>query len=294
MEHTIKVPIERPDIKMYTNIIYKTAPDRIGRPAFPQRCHMIFPDDVLSSGKRPVFLWIGGGGWMTSTPERRMPELGYYAAAGFAVVSVGYRVSSEALWPAQLEDITDALRFLKAHEDEYCLDMRRVILSGGSAGAHLAAMTALTQQIEGISIRAVVCHYGPFDLRIPLCPGSEENIAEDNPISLLEQNTPCALLLGGRGEALMQCAAEASPILHVSEHAPAFLLLHGIGDRLVHHSQSEAMYRCLTEHGVEAELYLLEGAGHASREFSQPQVQQIILKFAQAHVQTGSEEAAYE
>lgn len=280
MIRRINVQTDRPDIKLYMDVVYKMAPDLTGKKIIPLKCHMILPE--RGTDKLPLLIWIGGGGWMSSSPERRLTNMVYFAQNGYAVVSIGYRVSTQARWPAQRDDVYDAIRFLAENSESFHLDMKHVFLMGGSAGGQMAAAAALTWADKLAEIRAAVCMYTPFDLTRPLAedPGQDQTAwGEDDPVTRNAQCDPVTLLLGGDVQKKKDLVRMASPLYLVHDRAPAFLLLHGTKDTLVHHAQSERMYETLEKSGVPAELYLIENAGHASAEFSQPEVQFLILDF---------------
>ena len=114
----------------------------------------------------PLVVWVHGGGWSKGSKEN--PPLAWLAAEGYAVASINYRLSWLARWPAQIDDVRAALRWLRANAAKHGLDPGRIAVAGGSAGGHLAA-TAGTQAPpagEPVSSRvgAVIDLYGPADL----------------------------------------------------------------------------------------------------------------------------------
>lgn len=219
---------------------------------------------------------------MSSSPERRLTNMVYYAQNGYAVASIEYRISTQARWPAQLDDVYDAIHFFAANSECFHLDMEHVVLVGGSAGGQLAATAALTWTDTITKIQAAVCMYAPFDLTRPLATNTRDDKTawhEDDPITCNSNCDPVTLLLGGNVREKIDLAKMASPLYLVHDESPAFLLLHGMKDNLVHYTQSERMYESLERHGVPVELYLIESAGHASVEFSQPEIQNIVQDF---------------
>ena len=222
----------------------------------------------------PVVVFLHGGGWragsrssagpayagQTRTPFERL------ARAGLAVASVDYRLTGEAIWPAQLNDAKAAVRWLRARAGELGVDPDRIAAWGESAGGHLAALLGLTGDdvLEGdvgvtgpsSAVAAVVAWYAPSDLAaLPTDLGADP----------ADPATREALLLGGPAQSVPDTAAQASPSSHVRPGAPPFLLLHGTADALIPAVQSERLYAALLEAGVDVELDLYDGADHMWR-----------------------------
>lgn len=191
------------------------------------------------------------------------------------VASVQYRTSNEAVFPAQLEDVKAAIRYLKAHSERYGIDPERFGVMGESAGGHLTAMTALTgdhkefdkgEYLEYSSAVQAACPwYLPADIsKMPRLSDVEMMAA------------PESLMLGKNAALHEEEAMKACPISYVTKDAPPFLLLHGTNDHTVPYTQGEAMYEALTEAGADADLIAIEGADHADLHFFQREVWKII------------------
>jgi acetyl esterase/lipase len=213
-----------------------------------------------ANGRWPALVYIHGGSW-TGGDKRSPATQGDRVAlveAGFLVVSINYRLAPEYRFPAMIEDAKCAVRYLRAHADEYNLDPERMGAFGNSAGGHIAALLGLANQSAGwdvgpyreypSAVGAVVDLFGPADLTV-----------------LLENNSERVF----RNEDL----AVASPVNHVTEHAPPFLILHGDNDSLVPLEQSQALYERLTEHGIRAELVIVRGGGHGFTPADSPDMQ---------------------
>lgn len=208
----------------------------------------------------PVILFLHGGGWYFGDRTTFCPTWSDWAPtpfeqlvdAGFAIASVDYRLSGEATFPAQLDDVEAALDWLGARADSVGIDPRRIVLWGESAGAHLAALAALDTTARGTApdrrIAGVVDWYGPADLLTSLGagdPGSRE-----------------ALLLGRAPDTDPDAARSASPTARVHPGAPPFHIAHGLADRFVPATQSRELAAALAAVGVEVELDLVEDADH--------------------------------
>lgn len=213
----------------------------------------------------PMVLWLHGGGWFTG--DRTLaPDLAQHVAAtGCAVASIEYRLSGQALFPAQLHDIRAAIRFLRVHAGQFGVDPGAVGIWGSSAGGHLAALAGLTGHLDrlpgeedegGASVQAVAESYGPADLTA----GAD---AAETPLPGAEgAGTPEARLIGGVPAQYPDRARQASPLHWVTAAAPPFQISHGTGDVLVSSHQSERLHEALIAAGAASELYLVEGYKH--------------------------------
>lgn len=222
----------------------------------------------------PVIIWLHGGGWFTGDRTLAPDLAGFAAATGCAVASIDYRLSGEALFPAQLHDVRAAIRFLRLHAGDYDLDPAAVGVWGASAGGHLAALAGLTGHLtqlpdepdyvkgaRGIppvdtSVQAVAESYAPVDLSAVVAEATESVPGMD------PNQAPESRLLGGHPLERPELARQANPLSWVSSAAPPFHISHGNGDVLVSSSQGERLHDALVAAGVETELYLLDGYKH--------------------------------
>jgi acetyl esterase/lipase len=193
---------------------------------------------------RPLVIYIHGGGWQSghtrhSAAFENWPGvLAALAAKGYVVSSIEYRLSGEARFPAALEDVRAAIAWLKSHGTEFGIDPRRILLWGGSAGGHLAALAAM--QCEPECVQGLIAWYGIFDLRA-LGP----NPADAAPSRFL-------------GCELQRCdpsmVAAASPITFVTANDPPVLMIHGVEDKTVPLQQSREFLAALKAQSVPATL----------------------------------------
>ncbi|TIC85621.1 alpha/beta hydrolase [Nocardioides sp. GY 10127] len=223
----------------------------------------------------PAVVFLHGGAWRVGRRTGAGPMFSPAAyepfvevtRAGWAVVSIDYRLTGEATWPTQLHDVKAALRFVRHRSGELGIDPDRLAVWGESAGAHLAALAALTgdsgdETLEGqvgvtgpsTALSRAICWYPPTDL-----PGISTDRGEDP----TTRDSPEALLVGGAIPERPDVARHASPLTHVHAGAPPFLLVHGTADSLVPHVQSERLRDRLADAGVPVELVSIEGAEHA-------------------------------
>lgn len=245
----------------------------------PQLLDLYLPQGV--AGPLPVIVWLHGGGWRLG--DRRLgPDLRrYYAAHGFAMASIDYRLSGEVTFPAQLHDVRAAVRWLRASAERYGLDGERIALWGSSSGGHLAALAALSGQepLEGemleepdqpVGVQAVVDGYGPVDfLQIDAHRRPAGQPSDDPESARLPAPKPSAapdsfesLLIGAPIESRPDLVRGASPLSYVRPEAPPFLILHGLADAHVPAHQSELLYQALAAHGNDVTLYLVAGESH--------------------------------
>ena len=230
----------------------------------------------------PTILWIHGGGWRSGN-RHVGPDLSrFFAARGFAMAAVDYRLSGRATFPAQIEDVKTAIRWVRSIADEYSLDAGRIGLWGASSGGHLAALAGLTgdglftpagapYRDRSSAVQAVVDGYGPIDFlqmdahRPP--PGTRSADPENLVLPRLDMRSADpdsyeSLLLGAPILTCPDRVREASPLAYVHPGAPPFLVMHGVCDTTVAPHQSELLYEALAAHGNDVTLALVDGLGH--------------------------------
>jgi acetyl esterase/lipase len=234
--------------------------------------------------KLPVIVWLFGGGWKMGSKD--FCPIAYMAASNVAIVSINYRLSGSAPYPAQIFDCKGAVRWLRANADRYHLDADHIGVFGASAGGHLAALlgtTAGNAELEGdvggntnysSTVQAVCAFYPPTDL----------DLLVTNPASRNAANTMVGKLLGGSLNEHLALAARASPLRFVSRDSAPFFLLHGEKDSLVPVQQSELLYAALKKAGVEAQLVIVPGKGHGI--IAPPAAAQLIYQFFDRHLKT--------
>lgn len=218
------------------------------------------------TGPKPLILYVHGGGWRGGHTRQSgaftdFPGvLAEMAARGYVVASVEYRLAKEARFPAALDDVRTAIRFLKANADRYGIDASRVGIFGGSAGGQLAILEAVTCGAEPSGAdksnptisdcpQAAVGWYGIYDF--PAMPSRSASQAEDDYLG-------CAADTCSREQ-----LAAASAMAHVDAGDPPILLLHGTGDEVVPVAQSERMAETLRAAGAPVEIEVFPGSGHS-------------------------------
>jgi acetyl esterase/lipase len=227
-----------------------------------------------AEGPMPVLVWIHGGGWQGGNKDSGLPLLAPFADTGYFCASIEYRLSSEATFPAQIEDCKCAIRFLRSKAKDYQIDPERIGVWGSSAGGHLVALlgtSAHVRELEGSGgssgfsskVQAVCDFCGPTNL-ILLASKSKG------------ANNPVSKLLGGPPADNKARADLANPITHVTKDAPPFLIVHGDMDTLVPMHQSELLRDALKKAGVPVTLYVAKGQGHG---LGGPEIRKTVVEF---------------
>jgi acetyl esterase/lipase len=203
----------------------------------------------------PAVLAIPGGSWIGGSKSLYGPQLERLANAGYVVFAADYRLArlGAPSWPEALDDLRDAVRWIRVNADEYQVDPTRIVALGSSAGGCLALLlgslpaTALPGEVSS-QVQAVVAFYAPSDLPALV-------------ISRHLRHEP-ALLFTGIDEHLLVIPYHVSPINHVSrDHVPT-LLIHGTEDRWVPLEQSRRLDEALAQAGASHQLLIVPGARH--------------------------------
>lgn len=239
---------------------------------------LYFPSDL--DGPWPVAIYIHGGAWQGGDKSggagyREVPDL---VDHGYLVASVNYRLAPRHHFPAMIEDVKCAVRYLRAHATTYNLDPGRIGAWGSSAGGHLVALLGVTDRGDGFEgggqfqdqssrVQAVVDMFGPADIRL----GTDAVLTLERVFGTSDTSAPILEI--------------ASPVVYASADDPPFLILHGTEDPIVPQAHSEALYRALTDAGVEASLVLVENAGHGFASMngqidpSRPEITALVIAF---------------
>jgi acetyl esterase/lipase len=238
-------------------------------------------------------VWIHGGAWLGGS-KNGTPAMGQLRR-GYAVASINYRLSQEAIFPAQIHDCKAAIRWLRAHAKEYNLDAKRIGVWGSSAGGHLVALVGTSgdvKELEGDEgnldqpsrVQAVCDWFGPTDF----C----QMAAHALPDSKLDHDaagSPESKLIGGPIQENKDKVAKANPITYVSKDDPPFLIMHGDKDNLVPHHQGEILAEALRKAGVQVTFETVKGAGHG---FGGPEVMKRVEDFFDKHLKGAASSAA--
>lgn len=183
-----------------------------------QKLDLYVPTEA-ESGPVPLIVWIHGGGWIEG--DKRQLHLHGITERGYALASINYRLAKEAPYPAQLDDCMSAIRFLRSHAREYCINKDAIGVWGESAGAHLALLVAFTSAGSVDAVQGVCDWCAPTDLTRPikysLFPQAKHALRKDGHLYWLLDKQPYNKKL----------AHAASPIFHVTKDCPPVLIMHG-------------------------------------------------------------------
>jgi acetyl esterase/lipase len=227
----------------------------------------LYRPPIKQSG--PLIVWIHGGAWRSGS-KKEMP-LGELVAAGYPAASIEYRLSTAARFPAQVHDIKAAIRFLRGRQSALGIDASKIVIEGGSAGGHLAALTGVSNgnsELEGTegeyrsessAVQGIISFYGAGNLTTIL--------AQSTPHGLTVRVPALDLLLGGQPDAQPALARLASPVFHVTSNSPPLLLIHGDQDLQMPVNQALELQGAYQSAGRPVHLEIIHGAGHGGKAF---------------------------
>lgn len=188
----------------------------------------------------PLVILIHGGGWAKGKREQMTPIAEKFARAGIAVFNISYRFAPKFHWPAQRQDVEDALAFMLQNREKFSLDTNRIAAFGYSAGAHLALMLAYHPDRKSVNSKPLVAVAGggsPVDL------------------TAWPEGELVVKFIGHPYSTHAHLYKEASPIEYVSVDSPPTYLYHGKHDWIVEVEQSEKLVAALNKVGVESHFY---------------------------------------
>jgi acetyl esterase/lipase len=230
-----------------------------------QKLNLYLPEKKEAKSPK-LIVFIHGGGWEGGHRKDVGGIANYLVGrAGFAVASVGYRLTDEGIWPSQIHDCKAALRWLGKHADELGYDASKMGLFGISAGGHLVSLLGTSQGVvdlegdlgEKAKAPAITCvanYCGPANfLTFP----DKGSVIKEN-----EPKGPIAKLFGGPMKDKLNLAKQASPITYVDKADPPFLHIHGTKDNLVPYAQVKEFDAALEKAGVRSDILTGEGGGH--------------------------------
>ncbi|NBV21660.1 MAG: alpha/beta hydrolase [Proteobacteria bacterium] len=228
-----------------------------------QMLDLYLPKQRVDNQPLPVVVHIHGGGWSSGNRAGYGGSAAGLAASGkYAAISVGYRLSGEAKWPAQIHDCKAAIRWIRGHAKEFNLDPEHIGATGGSAGGHLVTLLGLTpgvKELEGnlgeftslsSAVTCVVNVCGPTDMTTVLIPGA----TTDDPA--------VSGLLGGLVKDRLDLARQSSPLTYVTASAVPIMTIHGTKDMRVNFTNAEKLDAALKRAGTTSLLIPVTDAGH--------------------------------
>jgi acetyl esterase/lipase len=227
--------------------------------------------------KRPLVVYVTGGGFIQAPKEAALDLRTYVAEAGFVVASIQYRtVRNGANYRDGIADVKSAIRYLRANADKYGIDPAKVAVWGESAGGYLVAMTGVTNGIKDFDIgnnleqrsdvQAVVDKFGPSDTSKIAADfdahAKEADNANDNSIAQY-----IGIARGSHALDIQIATTSANPLTYAKASNPPFLIFHGSQDRLVSPSQTLMLHDALIAAGAPSTRYVLDQAGHGDLSF---------------------------
>jgi acetyl esterase/lipase len=215
--------------------------------------------DIYQPTKRnadalPAIVWIHGGGWRNGNKSSGARLTSFVATGKYVGVSVGYRLSGESLWPAQIHDCKAAIRWIRANAKEHGINPDRIGVWGSSAGGHLVSLLGTSSNIKDLAgsngspdassrVKCVVDFCGPADMAV-------------------FKHARLDQLFGKPFEDRQTEAKAASPATYVTKDDPPILIVHGTNDRTVPIAQAELFHVKLNKAGVDVTFVKIQGGGH--------------------------------
>ncbi|MFS4581483.1 alpha/beta hydrolase fold domain-containing protein [Phaeobacter sp. C3_T13_0] len=241
---------------------------------------LYLPDGV---DEPPMVVFIHGGRWFRNdkTQIENLDRVNQILDSGMAIASINYTFSSEAIWPAQLEDLHAAFDFLRENGATYGYDADRMAVWGQSSGAHLALWAAFDQaQSPETALDGLVSWYAPSDLYEIIPDRAADDVPDRDGMN--KEPSPESLLIGATVPENEELADVASPLnflatLPAETILPDTLLVHGSNDFVISPLQTERLYDAMQAHGSsgKVEMRIVDGGGHGRPGF-EPEVPAAI------------------
>ena len=284
----IDVKISVPEIAIFEDVVFARY---FTWPEATLKMNIFVPAD---GEKHPVVIYIPGGAWITAPKTSGYQLCMKLVEKKFVAASIEYRLIGSASYAEIIGDAKAAVRFLRAHADEFNIDKDKIAVMGISAGGYLSVMLGVTGEGEKFSfgdnldqsskVQAVIDCFGPTDLTKIADDFSDERKA----IYYSPASFPSifvngvAVYKGNKGGSVLdtpETAKDANPLTYVSKNAPPFLIFHGDSDKTVSPSQSRILHEALIANGVDSTFYVIKGGEHSGIYFCQPEVLEIITGF---------------
>ncbi len=234
--------------------VYKTTMDAKGKPV-KLNTYIFFPEDHKPSDQRPAIIFFFGGGWSSGQPSQFTEHCKYLASRGMVAMTVDYRVSSRQQTKAKhcVSDGKSAVRWVRENAKRLGIDANRVVVSGGSAGGHVAACTGLIKTLdepdENSEISSAPNAMVLFNPVVALCPIDGKPGNEFAKQAVLKER------LGADPKSI-------SPFDHVAHGVPPTLIFHGKADSTVPYWTVEAFAEAMQNEGNQCQLIGFEGESH--------------------------------
>lgn len=230
----------------------------------------------------PCVIFVQGSAWMKQNTYHNVANLGKLASLGYVCAIVEYRHSGIAKFPAQIIDTKNAIRFMKAHHQEYHVDINKVIIMGDSSGGHTSAMVGMTANTElfdepinqeTCEVKGIIDLYGAVDVTLPYgFPSTLNHQMEDSPEGML---------MGYNIRENKEKATIANAKSYVNNDFSPMLILHGTKDKTVFCQESVDLYEALKKADKDVEFYLVRNSDHGGAAFWTKQAVDIYDEFIQ-------------
>lgn len=227
----------------------------------------------------PLLIYIHGGGWYEGEKESCPGNI--VARKGYAIACINYRLSYEAIFPAQIYDVKKALRWLRENSAKYNLDPNKFGVWGYSAGGYLSALVGTSGNVANLAgeegknsikseVQAVAVWAGPTDFtQVPpafdklVAPGAlkKEQLTKKSPWA--GYTVAVTNLLGGTVAKNLKLANLGNPVAYIDSLDPPFFIWHGESDKVVPIAQSELLFVALQKKGVKATFWHEPNVGHS-------------------------------
>lgn len=261
----LNVEVKRRKIHYIPDVVYSQVPTF-------ERANQLLQMDLLVphvEEKIPAVIFVTGGGFI-SADRARMPKLRMrLAEENFFVASINYRTVPNSTFPAPVEDVKSAIRFLKAHADKFNIDAEKIFVIGDSAGGYLTAFAAVTNGEKIFNVGDNLEYSSKIAAAVDLYGITDISGAKDFPqmLNYLQGVT----------------VAQTNPINYITKNSAPMLLMHGTADSIVAPEQTDMLFQALRNAGVEAERYLVPNAEHSDEHWYQDAVFEVIINFFNQH-----------
>ena len=269
----------RGSVPIPAGVVYQ--PDIVYGTGAGQSLHLDLARPEGDNEKLPCMVVIHGGAWRGGNRQSHTDLIFQFAQRGYVAVTLQYRLCPEHLFPAQVEDVKCAVRYLRTHAEQYQVDPERLGTVGFSAGAHLAMMLGVLGPEDGMEgdggwpdspsrVNVVVSFVGPTDLAADDLPDVSIPLVRD--------------FIGGTAVDKAEAYLAASPITHVTSDDAPMLLFQGTRDPLIPTTQAFKMADKMTEAELPGRVELLIGAGHGWGNPEQDRTMRVMMEFFERHL----------
>src|SRR5574344_315805 len=266
--------------------------DVVYRHASDMDLHLQIAIPEMAMGKKwPCIIYIQGSAWFKQEYHMRMPTFFEFSKRGYVIVSVEYRPSTTAVYPAQIQDVKSAVRFVRKNADKYGVDVNNIFVWGDSSGGNMSLLETLTQDQpsldtedygkESLAVNACVAYYPVTDILSH--PKFDPEGVHDSP------DSPEGVLFGHiKPSSQPERVNTASPIVYVKKDKAAstapILIMTGNCDSVLPFEESVVMADKLEECGYNYVCYKIEGVDHGSWQFWTPEALNIVDNFFKSHI----------